>query len=65
MFRATYYYRHDCTLDIDLEVIKVRYVGPQYVRLKVNIVNREHTGYFERNVNVKISRYEFNRWRMV
>ena len=65
MFRPGKYYRHDCTLDIDLEVMRVRYVGPKYIRLKVNIVDRAHTGRFQSGAVVKIKRVDFNRWKEV
>lgn len=65
MFRPYEYWRHDYTRDIDIEIIKVQYNGPDYIRARVNFINRSHTGYFELNSKVKILRKDFHLWKKV
>jgi len=65
MFRPYEYWRHSYTLDTDLEIIKVQYTNPEYIKLKVNIIDRQHKYVFQSNLSVKIDKKSFGLWKRV
>lgn len=64
MFRKHGRYRHINTLDVDLYVHKIGYVGPNYLKLRVSYVNR-HNGIVYGMETVKILREQIKYWSEV
>lgn len=62
MFRAYECYKHKNSLDTVLEVMKIQYVGPEYIKMKVNIADKKLTFHFQKNLSVKIYRKDFWLW---
>lgn len=65
MFVNYGFYKHKNNLDVIIEVVKVKYRGPNYYKLKVNFTNKNKTGYFELNYNCKIYKKDFWLWSRV
>jgi hypothetical protein len=59
-------WRHPNCLDMDLEVIRVTYPGPKYLKVKVNYLSRDG-GYRFNNGSeiVKIQRKDLGRWKFM
>jgi len=65
MFTRGAFYRHKSTLDTDIYVVKVQYRGTNYIKMKVNFVDRKHTGIFQLNYHAKVLRKDFHLWQRV
>jgi len=59
------YYRHKNCLDIDIYVIKVQFRSENYTKMKIHIVDRKHTGFFEMNVKAKILKKDEWLWERI
>ena len=62
--RVNNIYRHKRTLDIDVECLKVQYVGPKYIKVKLKIFNR-HNGIFYETGTYKIMKDDLKNWELV
>lgn len=64
--RAGCLYRHPRCLDIDLEIVKIQYLGPDYIKARVRYWHR--TGKYFISLTpetVKIQRVDLPKWREV
>jgi hypothetical protein len=66
MFRAYDRYRHMSCLDLDIEVVKVKYRDPKRIKLKIKWIWR-NTGLDHGfpPENVEIQRADFWKWRLI
>lgn len=64
-FKQFRYYRHALSGNIDLYVKKIQYRGSKYIKMKVDIVNHAHTGFFQMNYTATIKREDFKMWKDV
>lgn len=70
MFRPYEVWRHRNCTEIDIEVIKVTYRNPEYIKLKVRYLNRR--SFLEKNrlINnrpetVRIFKKDFKNWSLI
>lgn len=60
------FYRHKCCLDMDIEIVGIKYLGPDYFKLKVNFVaSRDHNYIFWPDANIKLYRKDLFLWQRV
>ena len=66
MFKKGDRWRHVNSLDIDIIVTNVSYVGPEYVKLKVLYLNRNYNSIiFPKAETVQIKREDFPKWELI
>ena len=70
MFKSNEIWRHRSTTEIDFEIVKVTFNGPDYIKVKVRYLNRQV--YLSQNILidpkpqlVKILRKDFHNWSRV
>lgn len=59
------YYRHSNCLDVDIRVIKRQFVGELYTKLKVDWVDRNHTGHYQLGESIKILKKDYSKWKCI
>lgn len=60
-------YRHDRCLDVDIEILKIQYLGPEYIKAKVAYLNRNwQNGNFVIDIdNVTIENEQYEYWKRI
>jgi len=61
-------FRHDACLDMDLEILSIRYAGPDYVVANVIYLNRNwENGEFviDKENNVRLLKEHWPRWNRI
>lgn len=59
-------YRHTSCLDVDMHIVAIRYLGPDYFKLKVVWVSqRDPNIFWEQPGQVKLYRKHLKNWSLV
>jgi hypothetical protein len=62
--RANYTYQHINTIDTILEVLKIQYIGPKYIKLTGRLMNK-FNGIVYEVATYTIGREELEKWEMI
>lgn len=57
------FYRHIHTIDIDIQIQNIQYLGPNYMKVKVLYWNRDHSAIFwTDSESVTINKEYYDNW---
>lgn len=60
------FYRHNACRDIDIEIVKIQYLGPDYFKVKINIVKQNNRNFIiQSHLNVKIYRTDLSNFTRI
>lgn len=62
--RGGHTYRHINCLDIDVDCLKVTYVGVNYIKAKLRLFHRRNLAVYETGM-FKIQRKDLKKWKIV